>query len=145
MKKCICTLNIDLNYFLIGCCFKVSTNGLKFGKKSKLKKNDSLGILDTRSHNFLLSVTPGSHIYLVSGTPGRHNLPGSRELWLPGSWIPGLTTLGVLDAGESQLLSAKNTRGVMNLQCSGHWRVIFLLFRFFPNFKQFLLTLKQQH
>ena len=32
---------IDFYYFLIGCYFKVSGNGLKFGKMSKQKKNNS--------------------------------------------------------------------------------------------------------
>ena len=83
--------------FLIGCCFKVSGNGLKFGKKSKQKKNDSPVSGTPGSRNSPKSGTPGSHFLLVSGilgsfdsrcpryrgvlTPG---VPDTRDLGLPG-------------------------------------------------------------
>ena len=59
---------------MIGCCFKVSGNGLKFEIKSKQKKNDSL-----------VSGTPGSRFLLVSGIPGSFDsrCPGYQDVGTP--------------------------------------------------------------
>ena len=87
---------------MIGCCSKVSRNGLKFGKKSEQKKNNLLvsGTLrvimhrhpgyrelelpsfpDTdRYHSSLVSQIPGSCDYLVSWYHGAVTI-GSGTPW----------------------------------------------------------------
>ena len=111
-------------YFLIGCCLKVSGNGLKFGKKSKQKKNDSSesgesglpGIQDTGE-----SQCPGIQ---DNGESFFAGVQDTRELWLP----------GVLDTG-----------GVANSHCPGHHGVVFWMFTvFFQTSGHFLQPLKQQ-
>ena len=74
-------LTINLHYFLIACCFKVSGNGLKFEKKSKQKKNDSPVSGTPGSRNSPVSGTLGSHFLLVSGILGSFDsrCPGYRE------------------------------------------------------------------
>ena len=94
---------------MIGCCFKVSVNDLKFEKKSKKKKNDSP-----------VSGTPGSNFLLVSG------ILGSFDSRCPG--YRGVLTPGVPDTGEFWLPGVPDTGGVSNPRCPGHRGVVFWQF-----------------
>ena len=86
---------IDFDFFLIDCCFKGCSNGLKFEKTSEQSKN-----------NLPVSGTPAFRISPVSWTPAIFF--NKNVLQFPGILDTGISHFtGVLDTGNLQFLVSR--------------------------------------